>query len=296
VAGGVFGVDVKMLESDHAGFSKIADYLRRESGINLTLSAKNQTLLASRLSKIMPGLGMQTYAELHLALLSGRRDIRDIFISAITTNTTHFFRERQHFDILRKLLAELQIKPEKKKTRELRVWCAACSSGEEAYSLAMTIRSVIQPADNWTIKILATDIDTEIMKKAARGVYPLESIDSVPENMRSAYFERGRGDSSDFVRVRHSLRELITFAPFNLMSPSYPFQFKFDFIFCRNVMIYFDKPEIQQTIRKMETCLRPGGHLFLGHSETIVGATPGLKSCAAAVYERISTLRKGEAA
>jgi chemotaxis protein methyltransferase CheR len=289
-------VSPKQLEGDLAGFRKLSEYLRREAGINLTLSAKNQTLLASRIGKIMNPLGFSTYSELHSALLAGRRDVRDLFINAITTNTTHFFREKQHFDFLAKAIRDVVNHPDKKKSREIRVWCAACSTGEEAYSLTMSLSAIFPANEGWHLKILATDIDTDVLKKAARGVYPQEAIESVPDNLKNSCFDRGVGDSDGLVRVRKSLRDLITFAPFNLMSTSYAFQSKFDVIFCRNVMIYFDRPEIQSTIRKLEGCLRLGGLLFLGHSETIIGVTPGLKSRAPSVYERLNTNRKGEAA
>jgi len=287
--------NLKKLERDVIGFQKLAEYLRLETGINLNLSDKNQTLLASRVLKILPNLGFADYSALHAALISGHRDARDLFINIITTNTTHFFRENQHFDVLGRVARDLLSHPEKKKTREIRVWCAACSTGEEAYSISMVLNSIFPAQDGWNLRILATDIDTDVLRTAIRGVYPQEALDSVPEQYRSC-FEAGKGDSLGYARVRKSIRDHITFAPFNLMTLSYPFQSKFDFIFCRNVMIYFDRPEIHSTIRKIEGCLRLGGFLFIGHSETVVGVTPGLKSRAPAVYERLKVIRKGEAA
>lgn len=292
----VEAISLKQLEDDVSGFSRIADYLRQETGINLTLTAKNQTLLASRMCKVMPAMGFKNYQELYAALVSGRDEIKSVFVSAITTNTTHFFREPQHFTVLTKLIREICASPEKRKSRELRIWCAACSSGEEPYSIAMVARNSLPPAENWTVHMLASDIDREILGKAARGVYSANSIESVPAEYRGMYFEQGTGKSSDFVRVRRTIRDMITFAPFNLMTPDYTFQNKFDIIFCRNVMIYFDKPEIQSTIKKLEGALRVGGFLFIGHSETIMGVSPSLKSRAAAVYERLPAKRKGEAA
>ena len=289
-------ISINQLESDIDGFCKLSEYLRRETGINMSLSAKNQTLLASRVSKILHIAGVVSYSQLHSALISGQRNARDLFINAMTTNTTHFFREKQHFDYLARHLPEILNHPEKKKDKELRVWCAACSTGEEAYTIAMQIHSQIPMLAGWKLKILASDIDTVVLKKAARGVYPLEAIESVSETFKEQYFEQGRGQSQGMVRVRKNIRDLITFAPFNLMSQVYTFQSKFDIVFCRNVMIYFDRPEIQQTIKKLEGCLRVGGLLFVGHSETIMGITSGLKSKAPAVYQRTNLLNKGEAA
>lgn len=289
--------NLKELEADLDGFSKLAEFLRREVGIFLTVSDKNRTLLAGRLCKLLPSLGMANYTELHRALVSGRADVREVFISAITTNTTHFFREMPHFDMLVKLMKELTQRPATKKARTLRIWCAACSSGEEAYSIAMVVRNLLPSLENWNVRILASDIDLEILAKAARGVYPATALESVPQEYIGQYFERGTGDSQGFVRVRRSIRELITFAPFNLMTSAYPFQTKFDVIFCRNVMIYFDRPEIQSTIKKLESSLSEGGFLFLGHSETIMGSIPNLKSRAAAVYQKQPVIvRKGDAA
>lgn len=289
-------VDLKQLEEDAVGFSKLADYLRREAGINLMASDKNRTLLASRMCKIIPQLGFSGYHDLHAGLLSGSAEIRNVFISAITTNTTHFFREMPHFNILAKTIREMSENPILRKNKELRIWCAACSSGEEPYSIAMVVKSNLPAYENWTIRILASDIDNDILKRAARGVYPSTALESVPPEFKKQYFESGKGQSADYVRVRKEIRNLITFAPFNLMSPTYSFQNKFDIIFCRNVMIYFDKPEIQSTIRKLESTLRVGGYLFVGHSETIMGSTPTLKSRAAAVYEKLPAKQKGEAA
>lgn len=287
---------LKKFESDVVGFKKLAEYLRRETGIHLPVSDKNQTLLASRVSKIMESAGVSNYSELHAALLAGRRDVKDIFINAATTNTTHFFREKQHFDYLQKHALDLLNHPAKKKDREIRVWCAACSTGEEAYSLAMQISSILPPLAGWKLRILATDIDTDVLKTAIRGVYTSDAADTISDAFKTKYFEQGTGSSVGYVRVRKNLRDLITFAQFNLMSPAYTFQNKFDIIFCRNVMIYFDRAEIQSTILKMEGCLRTGGLLFVGHSETIMGLTPGLKARAPAVYERLSVARKGEVA
>ncbi len=287
--------NLKKLERDMLGFQKLAEYLRRETGINLNLSDKNQTLLASRVLKILPTLGLPDYMSLHSALVAGRRDARDLFINIITTNTTHFFRESQHFEVLARMARDLLSHPEKKRTKEIRVWCAACSTGEEAYSISTVLNSIFPARDGWNLRILATDIDTDVLRAAVRGVYPQEALDSVPEQFKGC-FEAGTGNSKGYVRVRKPIRDTITFAPFNLMTPSYPFQSNFDFIFCRNVMIYFDRPEIHSTIRKIEGCLRLGGYLFIGHSETVVGVTPGLKSRAPAVYERLKVGRKGEAA
>lgn len=292
----VEAISLKQLEDDVSGFSRIAEYLRQETGINLTLSAKNQTLLASRMCKIMPALGFKNYQELYAALISGRDEIKSIFISAIKTNTTHFFREPQHYTVLSKLIRGICASPEKRKTRELRIWCAACSSGEEPYSIAMVVRNNLPPAENWTVHMLASDIDREILGKAARGVYQANALEGVPAEFRGIYFEQGTGKSSGLVRVRRTIRDMITFAPFNLRTPEYVFQYKFDIIFCRNVMIYFDKSEVQATIRKLEGALRIGGYLFIGHSETIMGVSPSLKSRAPAVYERLPAKRKGEAA
>lgn len=287
---------LKQLEEDVVGFGRIAELLRRDAGINLSLSAKNKTLLASRMFKIMPQLGLQSYQDLYLALNSGQQQIREAFISAITTNTTHFFREPAHFSALGSLVCELRNRQDIKRSREIRIWCAACSTGEEAYSIAMIARKHLPVTDNWKIRILASDIDREVLSVAARGVYPATALDSVPQDCRQQFFDRGTGNSAEFVRVKREIRDLVTFAQFNLMTTSYPFQGKFDIIFCRNVMIYFDRPEIHMTLEKLTSVLAVGGFLFLGHSETIMGGSPSLKSRAAAVYERLPPGRKGEAA
>lgn len=284
------------LNKDTVGFDRLSDYLRKECGISLALSEKNKALLANRLYKMMSHFGMSSYTQLHAMLLSGRMDVREVFINAVTTNTTQFFREKQHFDLLLNAARRILSNRENRASREIRVWCAACSSGEEAYSIAMILRSVIPAGNELRIRVLATDIDTDVMKKAVRGVYAAEEIQHVPEIFKQQYLERGKGQSAELFRVRKQIRELVTFAPFNLVTPAYTFQNKFDFVFCRNVMIYFDRNEIPKVIRKLEACLKSGGLLFVGHSESFVTDHPGLKQCAPAVYKRCVEMRRGEVA
>lgn len=284
------------LNKDSVGFDRLSDYLRKECGINLALTEKNKALLANRLNKMITAFGMRSYSELHSTLVSGRSDVKEVFINAITTNTTQFFREKKHFDLLTESARGIFDHRENRASREIRVWCAACSSGEEAYSIAMCLRSVIPEGNELRIRILATDIDTEILRRAVRGVYAVDAIRQIPEVFKTQFFERGMGSSAGLVRVRKHIRDMITFAPFNLVTPIYGFQHKFDFVFCRNVMIYFDRNEIPKTVRKLEASLKNGGLLFVGHSESFVTDHPGLKQLAPAVYRRCNECRRGEAA
>jgi chemotaxis protein methyltransferase CheR len=193
----------------------------------------------------------------------------------------------QHFDLLEQVLLPklLEVK-QKQRTNRIRVWSAGCSTGEEPYSVAMSIASHIPDLDRWDFRILATDISTRVLAIASRGMYHRSKIAKVPALFRQRYFQSSRsdGEGNDF-QIVPAIRNLIAFRRLNLKEP-YPFKGPFDFIFCRNVMIYFDKKTQESLIQRMAEYLSPGGYLFVGHSESLTGLNHPLTYVKPAVYRK----------
>lgn len=190
------------------------------------------------------------------------------FINAITTNLTSFFRENHHFDYLRDIFIPAHLK-KFNNSRRLRIWSSACSTGEEPYSLAITLMAAMErQLESWDAKILATDLDTDVLGKGQSGVYKQDRIQDLPQAMKQRWFQRGKADNSHLVRVDRRLADLITFKQLNLLH-DWPMRGPFDVIMCRNVLIYFDKPTQKQLINRFYQMLRPGGILMLGHSESL---------------------------
>jgi chemotaxis protein methyltransferase CheR len=212
------------------------------------------------------------------------------FICALTTNTTHFFRESVHFDFLKNRLPELAEAKRKQHKHELRVWCSASSTGQEVYTLMMVIQSFLNDANpafkTWDLKFLATDIDPEVLERASSGTYQETELSGVPDPLKQQFFRAVRTGVQKAYQVQSEYRSKIRFAQFNLLTERYPFQFPFDIIFCRNVLIYFDRPTAEKVIEKLAGALAPGGLLFLGHSETGMMRSKVMKTLASGVYQK----------
>ena len=268
-------------------FELFRKLIYKSSGIHLTPSKKE--LVKARLSKRLTKTGINSFEQYYKFVTRHDKSGNELvhLLDSISTNKTDFFREKRHFDFLNaKLLPELIKKKGKAKNKILRVWCAASSSGEEPYTLAITILNHINPNDGWNIKILATDISTKILQKAIKGIYARETLKGISPAIVSAHFKRVVVDKSNCFQVKDHLKKLITFRRFNLMSPKFPFRNPFDFIFCRNVMIYFDTETQHGLISKFYDCLPKDGYLFIGHSETLAKRTHGFKYIEPAVYQK----------
>ena len=268
-------------------FELFRTLIYKSCGIHLTSSKKE--LVKARLSKRLTKTGINSFEQYYKFVTRHDKSGNELvhLLDSISTNKTDFFREKRHFDFLNaKLLPELIKKKEKAKNKILRVWCAASSSGEEPYTLAITILNHINPNDGWNIKILATDISTKILQKAIKGIYAKETLKNISPAIVSAHFKRVVVDKSNCFQVKNHLKKLITFRRFNLMSPKFPFRNPFDFIFCRNVMIYFDTETQHGLISKFYDCLPKDGYLFIGHSETLAKRTHGFKYVEPAVYQK----------
>jgi chemotaxis protein methyltransferase CheR len=263
-----------------ADFRHLAQVAYDYAGI--ALAASKQNLVYSRLSRRLRALGLSSFQEYRDYLAESDREIES-FINSISTNHTKFFRESHHFDHFRTHVAAPP-----RVDRRLRVWSAGCSSGEEPYTIAVVLKREIRDIERQDVRILATDIDTDVLAKAARGEYQMSSIDDIPKTYQS-YFEPvdGGDDESTTVAVSEDVRSLIAFRRLNLMEP-WPFRGLFDAIFCRNVMIYFDAPTRAALVERFTQQLKPGCWLYIGHSESLIGSHPGLELVGRTVYRRIA--------
>jgi len=240
-------------------------------------------LVAARLQKRLRHHGLGSYQE-YLALLQqdGSGDEMVAFLDALATNHTYFFREEQHFEYVRAtLVPELLARPGR---ACIEGWSAACSSGEEPYTLAMTLAEAL-PDGPGGFRLFASDLSTKVLATARSGVYKMERVKDVPLNVLRRHFERGTGDQAGLARVVQPLRQRVEFAQLNLLEIG-DLGRRFDFIFCRNVMIYFDRAVQQRVVTMLERHLRPGAYLFISHSESLNGITHGLRWVAPAVFQR----------
>lgn len=276
----------EFLKRERPEFQELSDLLKRLSGISLPMNEKNLTLMACRLAPVLRRYGMQSYRPYLRYLRSDNKSFTQEFVSAMTTNTTDFFRETPHFQKIPDVIDELCKKARKENSSELRIWCAASSTGQEPYTIAMAVNQALQNPLAWTIRLLATDIDLDALKFAARGVYSQKEIKHVRNLYRQKYFEEKKLDGQSWFRVSSLLRDQITFAELNLSQHPYPFQQQFDLIFCRNVLIYFDPDMGRKISQEMARHLKPGGFLFVGHSETGLVKSPELVSQSGAIYRR----------
>ncbi|MBS0332546.1 MAG: protein-glutamate O-methyltransferase CheR [Proteobacteria bacterium] len=263
-------------------FRFIANTIYEMAGITLTETKAN--LVYSRLAKRVRALKIGSF-EAYCALVASPEgaEERDALLTALTTNVTRFFREPHHFDHLR----DNVIAPAADTLRRggrMRLWSAACSSGQEPYSMALTILSVLPEAADLDIKILATDIDEAILRQAAAGAYNAEQVAPVPREMRSR-FER-TGDAANPWRVSRAVRDLVTFRRLNLIEP-WPVHGPFDAIFCRNVVIYFDEATQERVWARFAPLLAPDGRLYIGHSERVSESVRRLVTDGQTVYRRV---------
>ncbi len=256
----------------------------QQTGINL--GAHKQQLVRARLGKRLRAGGFgsyRTYLEFVQADPTGAE--LSALIDAISTNTTHLFRERQHFDFLTETLrAQLADRKWCAANHDLRIWSAGCSAGDEPYSIAMSVDDVAGTRLDW--KILATDVSTRMLERARTGLYEAHRLGTVPAELRRRYFVHAAGEDAAHVQVSAALRSRITFAYLNLMSESFPFRHGFHYIFCRNVMIYFDRATQERLVNKLASHLRPGGYLLIGHSESLNGVRQPLRYVRPTIYQQ----------
>lgn len=259
-------------------FERLRKLVYSHTGINLT--EEKQQLTYGRFAKRLRALRIQDFGDYINLIEKGDEDEMDHFISAITTNFTSFFRESHHFDFLVEEVQRIA-----QGSRRIRIWSAGCSSGEEPYSIAISILKAIPDAINWDLKILATDLDKKMVAKAAAGVYDQERISGLPSDVKKAWFRKGRGENAGKVQVAADARSLITFNELNLLH-DWPVKGPFDIIFCRNVVIYFDKGVQRTLFAKFCAKQRKGGKLIIGHSENLANVSEDYKLIGRTIYEK----------
>lgn len=249
-------------------FRRISAILHETAGI--CLADSKATLVYSRLAKRLRALGLQSFRD-YCALIASEQgvDERQQMLAALTTNVTKFFREPHHFEHLRKAVLEPKVKAIRGGGR-LRIWSAACSDGQEPYSIAMTILSVLPEAAKLDVRVLATDIDPNMIAAGKEGVYSDDAVSAVPADMRSRWFVPAKSGSGGAWRVKDELAELVAFRELNLIGP-WPMKGKFDAIFCRNVVIYFQESTQSEIWSRFVPALLPEGRLYIGHSERVSG-------------------------
>ena len=269
----------------NAEFGRLRRLIYEESGINLNSDKK--TMLELRIKRRMRSLNLNSYAE-YCEYLFGRRGQKEEvvhLIDVVTTNKTDFFREPAHFDLLvQRVIPEIWSGSQN--GGDLLVWSAACSTGEEPYTLAMVLSEYGSAHPGFRFRILATDVSTTVLDKAKLGVYRLEAVGAVPRNLQRKYFMRSRDPESELVRVAPELRRLVEFRRLNFMDEDFCQAQKADIIFCRNVLIYFDRPTQEKILQKLTRYLAPAGYLFVGHAETLHEMDIPLVAAAPTLYRK----------
>ncbi len=264
-------------------FKKISDYVMENCGIHLTKSKFE--LVNTRLGKLIRQHNFSGFQEYYDHLTSDDTgDALSELMNAISTNLTSFFRESSHFDFMQRvMLPEITAKAAYNKDLKLRGWSAGCSSGAEVYTIAITLFESIVDIEHWDVKLLATDIDTNVLNNGATGIYTKKQIEGIPNPLLSKYFLYSAKRES--YKAKNNLKSLVRFKYLNLIQ-DFPFKGSFDFIFCRNVMIYFTKETQQDLINKFYHFLKPGGYLFIGHSEGLSGLNHSYKYIQPTIYKK----------
>jgi chemotaxis protein methyltransferase CheR len=280
----------------HSGFSPMSNkifqqfsgFIQDELGIKMPEAKR--TMLQARLQKRLRKLGIETFEEYFNYVFSdrGMKEEMAHMIDAVTTNKTDFFREPQHFDYLvQKVLPEMIKQCGAGVRRPARIWSAGCSTGEEPYTLAMVLSEFSNYCPDFRFMILATDISTKVLREGSTGIYNHDKVEPVPLALRKKYLLRSKDKEKEMVRIVPWLRKLITFRRLNFMDPNFGMRETMDIVFCRNVLIYFDRETQENVLTRVCRHLIPGGYLFTGHSETLNGLNVPLAPVVSTVYRRI---------
>jgi chemotaxis protein methyltransferase CheR len=259
----------------HRDFEEVRKMIYDHAGI--ALSDAKEDMVYSRLARRLRATGLGSFQDYLALIRSGDAEEWEAFVNSLTTNLTDFFREAHHFHILRDFLRT-------RRERPITIWCSASSTGEEPYSIAMTAVEAFG-GFNAPVQVLASDLDTNVLKKGQEGMYPLERIKKLSDAQQRQFFLKGTGERANQVKVKPELAAMVKFFRLNLLDASWPVKNGLDAIFCRNVMIYFDKPTQYTMLKKMKPLLKPDGLLFMGHSEALYHATDLFRLRGQTVYE-----------
>ncbi|MFW2331676.1 MAG: CheR family methyltransferase [Nitrospinota bacterium] len=262
-------------------FQLFRDYIYNVSGIELT--DKKKDMLKARLNKRISDRGISSYYE-YFKIVSNNSEETRALLDAISTNLTFFFRESRHFQFL-----EERVIPEliRKDNNSIRIWSAGCSSGEEAYSIAIIFLLNVRNLDRLDIKILATDISDEILQQGQLGQYSATDLQNIESQIINRYFEKYYENDNQKYQISEEVKRLVKFKRLNLMQPLFPFKGEFDLIFCRNVMIYFEKIKRERLVNKYYDLLKEGGYLFIGHSESLIPVNHKFQNIEPTIYKKV---------
>lgn len=260
-------------------FDKFRALVFETTGISL--SEQKLSLVTSRISKRMRTLQISNYGDYYECVTSDQSgvELREL-INAISTNVTHFFRESRHFDYFGNFLREHSANG----TNRLRIWCAACSTGEEPYTILMTALENMTPKTD--LKLFASDISTKVLQIAKFGVYKESDLDGIPKPLLRKYFRKGVDRAASLYRIKPELRNMVEYSQINLSTPPYPVEGGLDMIFCRNVMIYFNQEMRAMLVQNFERMLKPGGLLFVGLAESLSGVQKTLLPIEPSIYRK----------
>ncbi len=267
-------------------FKKIASFIEQNVGIKMPPEKK--LMMQSRLNSRLKALGLSSFKEYIDYVFMQKDDDHELImlIDAMTTNLTEFFREPQHFDYMRStVLPEFASQGR----TSIKLWSAGCSTGQEPYTLSIVMSEYIRQNSSMLrgYSVLATDVSTKVLDKAYSAVYDMQAIAGIPKDIKYRYFLKGKNQTHPQVRLKQDIRNHVEFMRLNFMDDDFGFRDTMQIIFCRNVLIYFDKETQERVIKKFMNYLEPGGYLFLGHSETIFGMDLPLKTVAPTVFQRI---------
>ncbi len=278
-----FGARV-MSRREFALFQRL---IREDTGI--FLGEAKRELLVNRLAPRLRELGLATFEDYYQRIEGGDEEERIRMLDRVSTNETRFFREPRHFELIEETIlprwraeAEAGTRP-----KRIRAWSSACATGEEPYSIAMSLLTHVPTSAGWDLHVLGTDISTRALDKAARGVWSIEQSGHIPPAYLKAFMLRGTRSQEGKMAADDTVRAIVELRRFNLSTDRYPFDGELDLIFCRNVLIYFDAEARRHVLEELARCLAPEGLLFLGHAETAVGMTAHLRAVRPTVYARV---------
>ena len=268
-------------------FQRFRSLIATSTGI--ALGPHKRALLEARLGRRMRALGLTSFTDYRRMLVEPGAPSEEFarFVNSVTTTKTDFYREAGHCAYLAEHWVPQAIgRAAGDGRRIIRIWSAGCSTGEEPYTIAMTLTDALKGATGWDLRILASDINTDVLQHAAAGIYDLEDVRPIPPAVLRRHFLRGRGTSTGLVRLRPALRRLVTFRRINLVEEGWPIRTRFDVIFCRNVFIYFDRATQERVLARLLGVLKEGGILMLGHSERVQGALGRLRHISGTIYHK----------
>jgi len=264
-------------------FDEIRKVIKDLTGISM--SASKRHLIYRRLQTRLKAIGIGTFRTYLDLLKKGDPKEREAFTNAVTTNLTSFFREQHHFDYVAQTIVPEMVRKKTDSGRRVRIWSAGCSTGEEPYSIAITLLETLENPDRWDAKLLCTDLDSDVLRTAEAGIYKQDRVEKIPPSRLRRWFEKRPAQDDDRVRANSRLRKLITFKQLNLMD-EWPMRGRFDVIFCRNVVIYFDKPTQRILMDRYANILEDDGYLIIGHSESLTNVSDRFELVGQTIYRK----------